>query len=73
MPDPGPSVGRHNTAHHEEELIILEGQGEMLFSDGLKLEVKAPMALYCPPETERDVQNTGKGPLRYVYVVASVP
>jgi mannose-6-phosphate isomerase-like protein (cupin superfamily) len=71
--DPGHSVGRHSTEHHEEELVILEGQGEMLFHDGSKLEVKAPMALYCPPETEHDVKNTGTGRLRYVYIVASVP
>jgi quercetin dioxygenase-like cupin family protein len=68
--EPGHSVGKHSTEHHEEILIVLEGQGEMLFRDGSKLELKARSALYCPPETEHDVKNTGAGTLRYVYVVA---
>jgi len=57
--------------NHEEELVILEGQGEMVFHDGSKLELKAPMALYCPPQTEHDVKNTGNSALRYVYIVAN--
>src|SRR5271157_2175166 len=59
--EPGRSVGKHSTEH----------QGEMLFDDGSKLELKARTALYCPPETEHDVKNTGTGTLRYVYVVAN--
>jgi len=69
--DPGKSVGKHSTEGHEEILIVLEGQGEMLFHDGSKLGVKANTALYCPPHTEHDVKNTGTVPLRYVYVVAN--
>jgi quercetin dioxygenase-like cupin family protein len=69
--EPGQSVGKHSTEHHEEILIVLEGQGEMRFQDGSKLELKARTALYCPPETEHDVKSTGAAPLRYVYVVAS--
>ncbi|HUO15811.1 MAG TPA: cupin domain-containing protein [Verrucomicrobiae bacterium] len=68
--DPGKSVGRHSTENHEEILIVLEGQGEMLFRDGSKLDLKANSALYCPPHTEHDVKNTGGAILRYVYVVA---
>ena len=69
--DPGQSIGKHGTGQHEEMLVILEGKGEMLFKDGSKLDVQAKHALYCPPQTEHDVINTGSGPLRYVYVVAS--
>ncbi len=69
--DPGHSVGKHSTEHHEEILIVLEGQGEMLFHDGSRLELRARTALYCPPETEHDVRNTGTSTLRYVYVVAN--
>jgi len=69
--EPGRSVGKHSTEHHEEILIVLEGQGEMRFHDGSKLELKTRTALYCPPETEHDVWNTGSGLLRYVYVVAN--
>ena len=68
---PGESVGKHSTGQHEEMLVILAGQGEMIFKDGSKLGVAANHALYCPPETEHDVKNTGSERLRYVYVVAS--
>ncbi|HXY15081.1 MAG TPA: cupin domain-containing protein [Terriglobales bacterium] len=68
---PGKSVGKHSTQQNEELLVIFEGQGEMTFSDGSRLPVKADTALYCPPETEHNVTNTGSGPLRYVYVVAN--
>jgi quercetin dioxygenase-like cupin family protein len=67
---PGRSVGKHSTEQNEELLIVLEGQGEMTFKDGSKLPVKADTAVYCPPETEHNVTNTGTSRLRYVYVVA---
>ncbi len=69
---PGKSVGKHGTGHHEELLVVLEGAGEILFKDGSKLLVKANTAVYCPPETEHDVMNSGSQVLRYVYVVAEV-
>jgi mannose-6-phosphate isomerase-like protein (cupin superfamily) len=59
--------------HHEELLVVFEGEGEMLFGDGTKLQLKGRTALYCPPETEHDVRNTGRTNLRYVYIVANVP
>lgn len=67
---PGKSVGKHSTGHHEELLVVLEGEGEMLFRDGSKLPVKANSAVYCPPDTEHDVTNAGHHTLRYVYVVS---
>lgn len=68
--EPGRSVGRHSTEHHEEMLVVLEGQGEMVFHDGSTLKIEGGNALYCPPETQHDVRNTGGENLRYVYVVA---
>lgn len=67
---PGKSVGKHSTGQNEELLVVFEGQGEMSFPDGSKLAVTANSALYCPPETEHNVTNTGTVTLRYVYVVA---
>jgi mannose-6-phosphate isomerase-like protein (cupin superfamily) len=67
---PNQSVGKHSTKAHEELLIVLDGEGEMLFANGSKLPVKANSAVYCPPQTEHDVKNTGTTTLRYVYVVA---
>lgn len=68
---PGRSVGEHNTGQNEELLVVFEGQGEMTFQDGSKLPVRANSALYCPPETEHNVTNTGPGQLRYIYIVAN--
>ena len=68
---PQKSVGRHSTGQNEEVLIVLEGKGEMLFSDGHSLPVQASHAVYCPPRTVHDVKNTGHGVLRYVYVVSA--
>jgi len=67
----GKSVGKHSTGQHEEILVVLSGSGEMTFADGSKLPVEGGHALYCPPETEHNVTNTGTDELRYVYVVAS--
>ena len=68
--NPNQSVGKHSTGHHEELLVVLEGHGQMVLAEGTKLEVKANSALYCPPETEHNIVNTGDSVLRYVYVVA---
>jgi mannose-6-phosphate isomerase-like protein (cupin superfamily) len=67
---PEKSVGRHNTGSYEEMVIVLDGEGEMLFGDGSLLRLKPYVVAYCPPDTEHDVRNTTSRPLRYVYVVA---
>lgn len=67
---PGKTVGKHNTESYEEFIVVLEGRGLMILSDGRQMEMKPETAVYCPPDTEHDVKNTGSSPLRYVYVVA---
>jgi mannose-6-phosphate isomerase-like protein (cupin superfamily) len=67
---PGGDVGVHSTKEYEELVIVLAGQGEMQITAGEPLAMEAGMAVYCPPETEHNVVNTGTVPLRYVYVVA---
>ena len=67
---PNQSVGKHSTGQHEELLVVLEGHGQMVLTEGKTVDVKANSALYCPPETEHDVMNTGDSVMRYVYVVA---
>jgi len=67
---PGQSVGKHSTGHNEEMLVVLEGQGRMVFDDGSHLDLSANHVLYCPPATAHDVLNTGTGVLRYIYIVA---
>jgi len=68
---PHQSVGKHSTRQNEEMLVVLEGQGKMLFSDDASIAIAKNHVLYCPPQTEHDVINTGTGVLRYVYIVAS--
>ena len=68
--EPGKSIGAHSTEEYEEVLVVLEGRGQAVITDGPKLEFEASSVVYCPPHTEHDVTNTGQGPLRYVYVVA---
>jgi mannose-6-phosphate isomerase-like protein (cupin superfamily) len=67
---PGKSVGVHNTEKYEEVLVILEGQGEMRITGGPTMTLGVNSVAYCPPRTEHNVVNTGKGKLRYLYVVA---
>jgi len=67
---PGQSGGRHSTKNYEEVLVVLAGTGEMRLTAGKALLLRPYVAAYCPPRTEHDVVNTGKEPLRYVYVAA---
>jgi mannose-6-phosphate isomerase-like protein (cupin superfamily) len=38
----------------------------MIFKNKPSLPVEASHAVYCPPQTEHDVKNTGTSVLRYV-------
>ncbi|HWR67367.1 MAG TPA: cupin domain-containing protein [Bellilinea sp.] len=67
---PGKTVGKHSTEGNEELLVLLAGEGLFLLSNGDKLEICAGKVLYCPPDTEHDVKNTGSMALEYIYVVA---
>jgi mannose-6-phosphate isomerase-like protein (cupin superfamily) len=67
----GESVGTHNTKNYEEVLVVLEGAGKMLITGGPELALQRNTLAYCPPRTEHNVTNIGKGPLRYVYIVAN--
>jgi len=67
---PAKSIGKHSTGENEEILVILEGRGEMLITEGKTLQLSKSVVAYCPPHTEHDVVNNGSDILRYVYVVA---
>lgn len=67
---PGESVGRHNTNDNEELIVVLEGEGLMVSDGGRRTLIGVSQYCYCPPHTGHDVVNTGRGRLRYVYVVA---
>ena len=69
--EPGESVGIHNTENYEEVLVVLEGVGKMVITDGPELTLQTSTMAYCPPRTEHNVTNTGSGALRYIYVVSN--
>jgi len=67
----GASCGEHTTGEREEVLIFLGGCGRMLIGKQRKAyEVGVGKVSYIPPETLHDIQNTGAGPLVYVFCVA---
>mgnify|MGYP001189019206 FL=1 len=68
--EPGKACGQHSTKNHEELLVFLAGQGELLIGDRDRLAVGEGKVAYIPPETLHDVQNTGSEPLAYIYCVA---
>jgi mannose-6-phosphate isomerase-like protein (cupin superfamily) len=67
---PGQTCGQHSTAGHEETLVFLSGQGELLIGEDKRLAVGQGKISYIPPNTVHDVKNTGTKPLVYIYCVA---
>lgn len=68
----GKSVGKHSTENFEELIVVLEGRGQVRINGQKPLGIKSGVAVYCPPETEHNVVNTGSESLRYLYIVAKV-
>jgi quercetin dioxygenase-like cupin family protein len=68
--EPGKSIGKHNTKSGEEVMIVLEGEGEVLFDSQESLKMETGFLIYCPSFTEHDVKNTGKRILRYIFVIS---
>ena len=67
---PGETVGDHNTDDYEEMLVILSGEGQMMFGNKKTFNLKYGVVAYCPPHTEHDVKNTGSTLLKYIYVAS---
>jgi len=68
--EPGETVGRHNTENKEELIIVMEGEGEMVFDNYNSIKLSIGENAYCPPHTKHNVINTNDKPLRYIYVVS---
>ncbi len=68
--NPGQTVGWHTTGKNEEALVILHGKGKALIDGRPGLLFMAPALVYIPPATRHNVENTGRDPLEYEYVVA---
>jgi quercetin dioxygenase-like cupin family protein len=67
---PKKSVGKHSTEKYEELVIVIEGKGEMEITGGDTLRFTKGEVVYCSPNTEHNVTNTGNELLKYLYVVA---
>lgn len=65
----GERVGLHNTSQKEEIIFVLEGTGIFHAEKSQKIPIEKNSFIYCPPNTEHDVENTGSIPLRYIFVV----
>jgi mannose-6-phosphate isomerase-like protein (cupin superfamily) len=69
----GKACGRHSTKEHEELLVFIAGQGELLIGgEEDSFPVGKGRVCYIPPNTDHDVKNTGNEPLVYVYCVCPV-
>jgi mannose-6-phosphate isomerase-like protein (cupin superfamily) len=67
---PGKSGSRHSSKGYEETLVVISGEGEMVISGGPTLKLVPNSVAYCPTQTEHFIRNTGREPLKYVYVAA---
>lgn len=67
---PGADVGVHSTENYEELIIVLNGRGELEVEGQDLIKLKKGQIAYNPPQTRHNVYNTGKIPLRYIYVIA---
>jgi mannose-6-phosphate isomerase-like protein (cupin superfamily) len=67
---PGADVGVHSTENYEELIIVLNGRGELEVNGQKMTKIKKGQIAYNPPQTKHNVYNTGKAPLRYIYVIA---
>ncbi len=67
---PGKDVGWHSTEEYEELLIVLEGNGKLLFKGFENIDISSGEIAYNPARTQHNVVNTGHQPMRYIYVVA---
>ena len=67
---PDESVGIHNTEVYEEMIVVLEGEGKMMVTNGADLQIRYGVIAYCPPNTEHNIKNTGLKPLKYIYIAS---
>jgi len=69
---PGQTCGQHSTKNHEELLVFLSGQGELMIGEENCFQVGRGKVSYIPPQTLHAVKNTGNEPLIYIYCVAPI-
>lgn len=70
MLKPKESVGEHSTKDREEIIIILEGKARVSFGKKGRFILKEKSFAYLPCSTKHNVENAGKGLLKYTYITA---
>ena len=66
---PNQDVGEHNTENKEEIILILSGKAEIYCDKYPPISASSDSVIYIPPNTKHNVKNTGRGILRYIYIV----
>lgn len=64
------SVGLHTTAHKEEAIIILKGKAKVSYGSKSAI-VSENTFIYISQNTPHNLENIGRGLLKYVYVTAT--
>ena len=70
--EPGETVGTHSTDNKEELIIVMEGNGQMVFDGYNSVKLSVGENAYCPPHTEHNILNNSDKILRYIYVVSII-
>lgn len=65
---PGESIGLHSTEEKREIIIILEGKAKIYYGKRNVFPLKEQAFIFLPPHTPHNVENIGKGLLKYVYI-----
>lgn len=66
----GNSMGIHSTRNRQEIIVILEGRARVYYGRKSKFEVSKNSFVYLPPATLHNVENTGQGRLKYIYITS---
>lgn len=65
--DPGGRSGIHKHVREQEAMYFFSGQGIATIS-GTEYKIEPDSVLLAPAGSEHGIQNTGKEPLRFVFV-----
>lgn len=68
---PKSSIGLHSTEKRQEIIVILEGRARVYYGRRGKFELGENSFVYLPPGTFHNVENTGSGWLKYLYITAT--
>ncbi len=65
--DPGGGAPEHIHEKEQEAMFFYEGTG-IATIDGVEYEIRPDSVMLAPPRIKHRIQNTGNGPLKFVFV-----